>query len=290
MLVTIRTLDCDICGRYDSIQLSRSEIRSRTKTTDMGIGAYSVMHKDHTRIIYFDVDGNFLGDTIALSTEEIPEDLLSTPLPNYVRNEGKQSWLSKFRKLLFSKLYSKHLTISIAGPSRAGKTSLVRYLETLVPERDLPPQMSVPTMGKSSKRIKLGNTEIRSLDMGGQQDFWDLWEESIIQSDFIFFLVDGSSRNIMEVAKAFERIITYRKNETPVLVVLNKKDRLLKGEVTEFINSADFLALTNVKLPLQNVLSIETSIFEGLTYISTTFEEVPLVEIITSFLNDFDKS
>ncbi len=72
-IITIRTLECDVCDRYDSIMLSQEEVIARSNSTDMGIGAYSVVHKDHTRIIYFDKDGTYLGDTIAMNPDDIPE-------------------------------------------------------------------------------------------------------------------------------------------------------------------------------------------------------------------------
>jgi small GTP-binding protein len=285
-VITIRTLECDICGRFDSIMLGLEEIKVRSKATDMGIGAYSIVHSDHTRIIYFDEFGEYLGDTIALTPDEIPENLQMQPLPFYIRNRSKHSWFNKLRKSIFARLHTQNLTVSIAGPSRAGKTSLVRYLETLIPERDSQIVPSVPTMGKSTKHIKLGKSTIKTLDMGGQEDFWDIWESAVQQSDVVFFIVDGTSNNLLEVAKAFERIIQYRSNNIPVLVVMNKKDLVLRGEASRFISSGEFLSLTNLNFPLPNVSAIEASVFEGIVYDSTEYEEVALVEVITTFLSD----
>ncbi len=286
-VITIRTLECDICSRFDSIMLSIDEIRVRSKSTDMGIGAYSIVHSDHTRIIYFDEKGEYLGDTIALSSEDIPEHLQTQPLPFYIRNSKKMSLFKKIRKSLFSKLHNRDLIITITGPSRAGKTSLVRYLETLIPERDSVIIPSVPTMGKSTKHIKLGKSTIKTVDMGGQQDFWELWEAAIQQSNAIFFIIDATSNDLLEVAKSFERVIQYRDQTIPILVLMNKKDLLLRGEANKFISSGDFLTLTNLKIPISNVVSLETSIFEGIVYDKAEYEEIPLAEVISSFLNDY---
>ncbi len=286
-IITIRTLDCDICQKYDSVRLSDEEVKLRANTTDIGIGAYSILHNDHTRIIYFDEGGNYLGDTIALSQDEIPENHSAKPLPYYIRNKDKRNWFSRIRKSLFSRLHSKNLTISIAGPSQAGKTSFVRYLETLIPERNNPGAFSVPTMGKSVKRVKMGRSIIKTLDMGGQEDFWDLWENSILSSDAVIFVVDGTSENIIEVAKAFERVIHYRNEEIPVLVIMNKKDLNLRKESNHFMTSGEFLTLTTLPLPIQNVVTIEASIYEGLAYKTTDLEEVPLIVIINSFFSDY---
>lgn len=286
-VITIRTLECDVCDRYDSIMLSQEEINARSNSTDMGIGAYSIVHKDHTRIIYFDKEGTYLGDTIAMNPDDIPENLQSQPLPFYIKNKKRKSAFTKLRKLVFSRLHNIKMTISIAGPSRAGKTSLVRYLGTLIPERDGQLMASVPTMGRSKKRVKIGKTTITSLDLGGQEDFWDLWEPAIDESDAIFFLLDGTSNDILEVARAFERVINYRDENVPVLVIINKKDILLRGESSKFMSSSEFLSLTNLKLPMQNVVSIEASVFEGIAYETSNFEEIPLAELISSFLSDY---
>lgn len=286
-LLTIRTLDCDVCGRYDTIMLTTEEVEARAKSAEMGIGAYSVIHKDHTRIIYFDKSGEYLGDTIAMNQEEIPENLQVQPLPYYIKHANKQGAFRKLRKFVFSKLVNKSLTIAITGPSRAGKTSLVRYLDTLIPERESTLMPSVPTMGKSKKVVKIGKTTITSLDMGGQEDFWDLWENSIKASDAVVFLLDATSNNAIEVAKAFERVINYRINDIPVLVILNKKDLLLRGEAARFMNSGEFLSLTNLTQPIPNVVAIEASVFEGTAYETTNYEEIPLAEVLTNFLEEY---
>ena len=288
-VITIRTLECDICGRFDSIILTEEEIKIRAKVTEMNIGAYSVVHNNHTRIVYFDTAGQYLGDTIAMSDEELPENIQTQPLPYYVRNKEKMGLFKRLRKLVFSKFHTKNLTIAITGPSQAGKTSFVRYLETLIPERDAQVVASVPTMGKSTKHVKLGNTEVKTFDMGGQQDFWHLWETSINTSDAIIFILDGTSNNTLEVAKAFERVISYRDNNTPVLVILNKRDLALRGAAQRFLSSGEFLALTELELPLPNVLAIEASIFEGIAYSTIDLEEIPLAEVVSDFIGEHTK-
>jgi hypothetical protein len=67
---------------------------------------------------------------------------------------------------------------------------------------------------------------------------------------------------------------------------MNKKDLVLRGEASRFISSGEFLSLTNLNFPLPNVSAIEASVFEGIVYDSTEYEEVALVEVITTFLSD----
>jgi len=70
MMITIKTNKCDICSKIDSVMLDKDEILQRTKSTDMGVGSYSTVHKDHTRVVYFDEKGQYLGDTIILPRDE----------------------------------------------------------------------------------------------------------------------------------------------------------------------------------------------------------------------------
>ena len=65
IILTIRTLECDVCQRFDTVMLSEEEVKMRANSTDLGIGAYALNHNDHSRVIYFDDKGNYLGDTIA---------------------------------------------------------------------------------------------------------------------------------------------------------------------------------------------------------------------------------
>lgn len=286
-VITIRTLECDKCGRFDTAMLSQEEIKSRCNSNDMNIGAYTIVHKDHTRIIYFTEEGVFLGDTIALNPEDIPETIQTQQLPIYILNNYKNGFFNKLRKYVYSKIHNRNLTITIAGPSRAGKTSLVRYLQTLIPERENIGSPSVPTMGKSTKHIKIGNSSITTLDLGGQEDFWDLWEKPIKESNAIIFLLDATSSNLIDIAKTFEKVINFRKLLIPILVILNKKDLVLRGETNIFHTSGEFLSLCGVNLPLENVVSIEASVFEGIAYSSNNYEESPLAQIISSFLSDY---
>jgi len=284
-IITIRTLECDVCKRFDSIMLTAAEIKARTEITEMNVAAYTIPHTDHTRIVYFDDTGQYLGDTIAYPEDELPDMVNSDSIPFYIINQKKKSLFTRLRNLVANRFISKSLSMTISGPSRAGKTSLVRYLQTLLPERDSGKITSVPTMGKSTKRLTLGNSTLTTMDMGGQKDFWDLWEKPIAESDVIIFIFDGTSNNLLEVAKSFERVIQYRSSSTPVLIIVNKKDLVLRGQAIRFAPTAEFMALTDLEIPIQDVQAIEASIFEGIAYMEN--EEIPLAEVISSFLEEY---
>ncbi len=76
IMFTIRTLDCDICKRYDTIILTEEEVIAKTNATDLGIGAFYLNHDDHKRVVYFDNTGKYLGDTIVLTKEELPDNII----------------------------------------------------------------------------------------------------------------------------------------------------------------------------------------------------------------------
>lgn len=282
LIITIRTMSCTNCDQYDSVMLSEREVAARVKLSPLDIGAYSIKHRGHTRIIYFDVFGEYLGDTLTQNEQEVKQILSQEELPPFVLERKRLNVFQRLQNMLTNVFSQKSLIMTITGPSRAGKTSLARYLKTLVPERETGILNSVPTMGKSTHHISIENSVLQVIDMGGQEDFWTLWEEPVTKSHCIIFVVDATSMALLETAEAFESLLLYRANETPVLVILNKKDLLFRGQTSKFSSSGEFLSLTNLSFPLDNVSVIEASIFEGIAYMGT--EEINLAELLIEFI------
>lgn len=69
-IITIRTAECDICNRYDSVMLSAQDVMQRTHN-ELDIGQYIIRHVDHKRVIYFDNVGKYLGDSIYVGTNNV---------------------------------------------------------------------------------------------------------------------------------------------------------------------------------------------------------------------------
>ena len=281
--VIIRTLECDLCLRFDSIILDQEELLERTNTNKLQIGSYIISHHDHVRIIYFDNQGSYLGDTISLNLEEMDAPTFESTIPIFPK-EVQGNTFGIIRKMLLHFVKNK-LAISILGPSFAGKTSLVRYLETGVPERYLKVSRPAVTMGKSLKRFTLGKSKLSVYDMGGQKNFWDSWKASIDTSDCLIFVLDGTSPKNSETIDALTLVLESRQENQPILILINKMDLYTEGYTNRFIEISD--VQSKLKHPnVQNIWWLQTSIFNGICYnYQGVQEEIPLLKVINEYLN-----
>jgi ADP-ribosylation factor-like protein 8 len=263
--------------------ITENEIQERVNNNKLKIGSYYLNHSDHIRVAYFDITGKYLGDTISLNLQE--------PLP--IIHNGSIPILPKIKKgktyTLMKKMLSFFLTnsqtISILGPSLVGKTSLTNYLESGLPERYSRRFDHPATMGKSVKRIKLGNSKLKIYDMGGQKDFWTGWKDAIDNSDKSIFIFDGTANNHEEIAASLSLALQYRGNRNiPFLILVNKLDLLIDGYTNEFSrleNIIEYLDLENTI----NIWTLETSIYNGICYNYGNDQiETPLSKIIIDFL------
>ncbi len=134
---------------------------------------------------------------------------------------------------LLSKLFRGRKTfsavISILGPSKAGKTTLVRYLETGRAITDEVPT----TLGVDVRRqpIVVDNWQLKVIDVGGQRIYQQaFWELSVQQAEAIIYVVDGTvnpqnHREQFEAAREqFDYMLRITDKETPLLVLINKQD------------------------------------------------------------------
>lgn len=136
--------------------------------------------------------------------------------------------------------------ISILGPSKAGKTTLVRFLETGQVQEDSPST----TLGVDyrTNNVKINNWEFSLIDVGGQKIFQDLfWDLSVQKSDGIIFIFDATITPITD-KKAFDSQIEQFNyaldiinEDTLLLVLLNKQDLIELNP----IQPADFIKLVN---------------------------------------------
>ena len=131
-ILVIRTLECDLCLKFDSIMLAKQEIVNRVNSNKLKIGSHYVKHHDHIRIIYFDINGNFIGDTLSLNMGYKEFQPSNYPIPIFTKS-NKSKTMTILRSMLRNILTSK-TNLCIVGPSLVGKTSLTRFLESGVPE------------------------------------------------------------------------------------------------------------------------------------------------------------
>jgi small GTP-binding protein len=124
--------------------------------------------------------------------------------------------------------------ITIIGPSKAGKTTLARYLETNEPvEED-----TISTMGITMRKkpVKIGDWTFGIIDIGGQdiyqQTFWQL---GIKQAIAVIYIIDGTikpnpenkQQNMLfeSSVEAFNYMVNFvYLGEIPILILINKQD------------------------------------------------------------------
>ncbi|NHJ85010.1 MAG: GTP-binding protein [Asgard group archaeon] len=136
------------------------------------------------------------------------------------------SWLSR---IFGRKSIEQKSNICILGASGAGKTTLVRFLETGEPVLDNPRT----TLGIDIRQspINIGGWSLTAIDVGGQELYREsLWSLGISQADAIIYVIDGTVRQTensdsFEVSKfSFDYMLTLVGEKTPILILVNKQD------------------------------------------------------------------
>ena len=132
----------------------------------------------------------------------------------------------------------KEVDVTVCGLANAGKTTIVKYLET---GRFVETQ---PTMGiNRGETIKVEKLEINIFDLGGQEDFRVLWPEVNEKSDGVVFVVDKSDiMNFEDARQTFHNIIEAQIHKDVVVLILLHKCDLPDGmERNRFIKEFDLL-------------------------------------------------
>ncbi|MHA1629978.1 MAG: ADP-ribosylation factor family protein [Candidatus Heimdallarchaeota archaeon] len=130
--------------------------------------------------------------------------------------------MSFFRKIFKRK---KEVNITLCGLANAGKTTIVKYLETGEFVK------TQPTMGiNRGETIRIEKLEINIWDMGGQDDFRVLWPEVNEKSDGVVFVVDKNDvMKFEEAYKAFQEIVEHQIHDDVIVLVLLHKADLPEG-------------------------------------------------------------
>ncbi len=136
------------------------------------------------------------------------------------------SWLSRIFK---RKSLTQKANIVILGSSGAGKTTLVRFLETGEPVLDDPRT----TLGIDIRQspIEMSGWSLTAIDVGGQELYREsLWSLGIAQAEAVIYVIDGTIRksnnsDAYEVSKfAFDYMLTLAEKDIPILILVNKQD------------------------------------------------------------------
>lgn len=137
---------------------------------------------------------------------------------------------------------SKKAVISILGPSNAGKTTLVRFLETGIVQEEAPGT----TLGVDYRRdhVVIDKWQFSLIDVGGQKIFQDLfWDISVQKSDGIIFIFDATinpetnKTGFENQIEQFNYALDILNEDTILLILLNKQDlkELNPLQPTDFI-------------------------------------------------------
>lgn len=120
-------------------------------------------------------------------------------------------------------------TISVIGPSKAGKTTLVRYLETGKEVKEDP--LSTLGVDYRTKPLKIDSASINVIDVGGQKLYQDaFWDYAVEQSDGVIYLIDSivrpenDARRFTDHLQQFEYFLDILPEDVVLMILLNKQD------------------------------------------------------------------
>jgi len=117
--------------------------------------------------------------------------------------------------------------IVLLGPSKAGKTTLVKYLETGSPvTEEVRTTLGIDLRDKS---FKLDKWEFSAIDVGGQQVYQKtFWNLGVQQSNAVIWMIDGLVRpehpGFPDAIKQFKYGLNLIDENVPLLVLVNKQD------------------------------------------------------------------
>lgn len=130
---------------------------------------------------------------------------------------------------LFGKKKLKNAKIVLLGASGAGKTTLIKFLETgKTVEEDPNTTLGIDIR---KKPIKIDGWSLSTIDIGGQElyqkTFWNL---GLSQSDAVVYLIDSTLRptynsdNFEMSVFSFEYMLELLPPNKPILILVNKQD------------------------------------------------------------------
>ncbi len=134
---------------------------------------------------------------------------------------------------------TRNADITICGLDDAGKTTILRFLETGHFNE------TTPTMGVNRETLHLPGLQINVFDLAGQEDFRNMWHSVNEKSDGIVFVVDRSNAMRFNEAKYVFQQTTNAQldNDVIVLIILNKSDLPDLIDKSQFINEFDLHSL-----------------------------------------------
>lgn len=146
--------------------------------------------------------------------------------------------MSFLAKIFRKREKAQSANIVILGTSGAGKTTLVKYLESGQPVLNSPRT----TLGIDirQKPIKIDGWQLFAIDMGGQDLYREnLWSLGVSQANAVIYVIDslikpgGGTDDAFEMSKfAFDYMIEIVPPNIPILILMNKQDEKDKNPLS----------------------------------------------------------
>jgi len=145
-------------------------------------------------------------------------------------------------KDIIQKLFAKEKKIVICGLDNAGKSTLVSFLQngTFVKH--------TPTMGKELTKLEVQGIPINLMDMGGQEDFRDLWLGELSNASCVIFMIDAFARERFNEAKDELWKLKSVFKKKPLIVLTNKNDLVPVASMGDIIKALDLHKIETFEL------------------------------------------
>ncbi|MHA1185843.1 MAG: ADP-ribosylation factor-like protein [Candidatus Heimdallarchaeota archaeon] len=174
------------------------------------------------------------------------------------------SWLERIFK---RKSITQEANLVVLGASGAGKTTLIKFLESGEPVLENPRT----TLGIDIRQspIDIGGWSLTAIDVGGQELYREsLWSLGVQQANAVIYVIDGTIRknednDAFEIAKfSFDYMLTIVNTDVPILILVNKQDLTENNPLTpqEAIEMYD---ITNLVGRSFNILPSSAKYGEG---------------------------
>ncbi|MFX0094954.1 MAG: ADP-ribosylation factor-like protein [Candidatus Hodarchaeota archaeon] len=137
--------------------------------------------------------------------------------------------MSILGKILKKRQAVQDLKVTVLGPSQAGKTTFIRYLETGEPQLKAP--RSTLGIEYRQKGIQIENWRFHLIDVGGQEIYQDVfWELAVEQANAFIYVIDATVRPEKDETlfkhqiDQFKYAIDMLPENGIFLILLNKQD------------------------------------------------------------------